>query len=123
MLDYFAASGGFIGGGIRAMGVLGEKPFVVKLDLNEWLRFEKPGKYTLSVRSQRVSDEVKTTPPAPSDRARGIEHRRIRNPASRSRMGGGRARRRAADSRFEDDPTWIAGRVAGCSGSWVLTSP
>ena len=65
MLDYFAASGGFIGGGIRAMGVLGEKPFVVKLDLNEWLRFEKPGKYTLSVRSQRVSDEVKTTPPAP----------------------------------------------------------
>ena len=43
MLDYFAASGGFIGGGIRAMGVLGEKPFVVKLDLNEWLRFEKPG--------------------------------------------------------------------------------
>ena len=66
MLDYFAASGGFIGGGIRTMGVLGEKPFVVKLDLNEWLRFDKPGKYTLSVRSQRVSDEAKTTPPAQS---------------------------------------------------------
>ncbi len=48
------------------MGVLGEKPFLVKLDLNEWLRFEKPGKYTLSVRSQRVSEEANATPPVPS---------------------------------------------------------
>jgi hypothetical protein len=33
--DYFA-SGGFIGGGIRGIGVLGDKPFLVRLDLNEW---------------------------------------------------------------------------------------
>ena len=45
-------------------------------------------------------------------RARGIEHRRIRNPAPQSRMGGGRARRRAADSRFEGDPTMD--RRQGC---------
>ncbi len=63
LLDYFASSGGFIGGGIRAIGVLGDKPFTVKLDLNAWFRFEKAGSYTLSVRSRRVSDEVKTNPP------------------------------------------------------------
>jgi hypothetical protein len=66
LLDYFAASGGSIGGGIRAMGVLGAKPFVITLDLNERFRFEKPGTYTLSVRSRRVSDDLKTDPPMPS---------------------------------------------------------
>ena len=65
LLDYFALGGGSLGG-IRGIGVLGDKPFTVKLDLNEWLRFEKPGKYTLSVRSQRVSEEAKTTTPAQS---------------------------------------------------------
>ena len=48
------------------IGVLGEKPFVVKLDLNEWFRFEKPGIYTLSVRSRRVSDDAKATATMPS---------------------------------------------------------
>src|SRR5262245_42800843 len=36
MLDYFGSIGGYIGGGLRGMGVLGEKPFTVKLELNEW---------------------------------------------------------------------------------------
>jgi hypothetical protein len=62
MLDYFASAGGTIGGGIRGMGTLGEKPFIVKLDLNDWFRFEEPGTYTLSARSQRVTDEAGTTP-------------------------------------------------------------
>jgi hypothetical protein len=43
LLDYFADGGPSIGGGLRAMGLLGEKPFTVKLHLNEWLRFVRPG--------------------------------------------------------------------------------
>jgi hypothetical protein len=60
MLDYFGSIGGYIGGGIRGMGVLGEKPFTVKLELNEWFRFDKPGMYTLTVKSRRVTDESVT---------------------------------------------------------------
>jgi hypothetical protein len=58
MLDYFASVGSSIGGGIRGMGVLGEKPFKVALDLNERFRFDKPGTYTMRVRSRRVTDEM-----------------------------------------------------------------
>jgi hypothetical protein len=57
MLDYFAASGGGVGGGLRSVGVLGEKPFTVKLELNEWFRFDTPGRYTISLKSRRVRDE------------------------------------------------------------------
>jgi len=57
LLDYLASFGDFLGGGIRGMGVLGDKPFVVKLQLNEWFRFDEPGIYALSVRSGRVIDE------------------------------------------------------------------
>jgi hypothetical protein len=63
MLDYFASSGGAIGGGIRGIGVLGAKPFTVKLELNDWFRFDKPGTYTLRVRSRRVTDDA-ASPPA-----------------------------------------------------------
>lgn len=57
MADYFAGNRGSIGG-IRNMGVLGETPFVVKLDLNEWVRFERSGTFQLVVRTQRVTDEA-----------------------------------------------------------------
>ncbi len=60
MLDYFGSIGGYIGGGIRGIGVLGEKPFTVKLELNEWFRFDKPGTYRLAVKSRRVTDESVT---------------------------------------------------------------
>ncbi len=60
MLDYFGSIGGYIGGGIRGMGVLGDQPFTVKLELNEWFRFDKPGRYTLAVKSRRVTDESVT---------------------------------------------------------------
>jgi hypothetical protein len=60
MLDYFASIDGYLGGGIRGIGVLGEKPFTVRLELNEWFRFDKPGAYTLSVRSRRITDESVT---------------------------------------------------------------
>jgi hypothetical protein len=60
MLDYFASIGGYVGGGIRGTGVLGEQLFTIRLDLNEWFRFDKPGAYTLSVKSRRVTDESVT---------------------------------------------------------------
>ena len=60
MLDYFGSIGGTIGGGIRGIGVLGEKPYTVKLELNDWFRFDKPGTYTLAVKSRRVTDESVT---------------------------------------------------------------
>jgi hypothetical protein len=62
MLDYFGSSSGDFGG-IRGIGVLGEKPFMVKLELNELFRFDTPGNYTLAVTSQRVTDES-VRPPA-----------------------------------------------------------
>jgi hypothetical protein len=58
MLDYFASLGGSIGGGLRTMGVLGEKPFTVRLELNAWFRFDEPGTYHLSVDSRRVTVEA-----------------------------------------------------------------
>lgn len=60
MIDYFGSSAGHIGGGIRGIGVLGEKPFTVTLELNEWFRFDEPGTYTLAVKSRRVTDESVT---------------------------------------------------------------
>ena len=61
MLDYFGSTGaGIIGGGIRGIGVLGEKRFTVNVDVNEWFRFDKPGRYTLAVKSSRVTDESVT---------------------------------------------------------------
>ena len=61
MLDYFAAAGAFMGGGMRSMATLGDKPFTLKLELNEWFRFDTPGAFTLSVRSNRVNDEAQST--------------------------------------------------------------
>ena len=61
LLDYFAAYDGYIGGGPRSIGVLGDKPYNVRLDLNEWFRFDTPGTFTLSVRSSRVTDEPEST--------------------------------------------------------------
>lgn len=62
LLDYFGASGGSIGGGIRGMGVLGEEPFTVKLELNDWFRFDRAGTYTLAIKTRRVTDESVTPP-------------------------------------------------------------
>jgi hypothetical protein len=62
MLDYFASYGAFMGGGLRGIGVLGSEPYAVRLDLNDWFRFDSPGTFTLSVRSTRVTDEAQRTP-------------------------------------------------------------
>ncbi|HEV3216373.1 MAG TPA: hypothetical protein VGZ27_11660 [Vicinamibacterales bacterium] len=55
MLDYFAASRGFVGGGASTNLPI-DKPVIVRLALNEWFRFERPGTYTVSLRSSRVTD-------------------------------------------------------------------
>jgi hypothetical protein len=61
MLDYFGAAAAFIGGGLSSDQTLGGKPFTVRLELNEWFRFDTPGAFTLSVRSNRVRDEAQST--------------------------------------------------------------
>jgi hypothetical protein len=56
LYDYYHKSlGGFMGGGLRGIGALTTKPQIVDYDLNEWLRFDKPGAYRLYVISHRLS--------------------------------------------------------------------
>lgn len=66
LLDYFAAQAGFIGGGLRGMGTLGGEPYVIRLELNEWFRFDGPGTYQISIRSSRVTDETRRKPGSPA---------------------------------------------------------
>jgi hypothetical protein len=56
LLDYFAQAA-FIGGGLRSRHALGGQPVRIRLELNEWVRFDRPGRYRVSVRSSRVTDE------------------------------------------------------------------
>jgi hypothetical protein len=58
MLDYFASRVGSIGGGLRGTGILGDRPFIVRLELNDWFRFDRTGTFQLSVRSRRVTDNA-----------------------------------------------------------------
>lgn len=46
-----------MGGGLRGMPELSDKPEVVAAELNEWIRFDKPGHYRLYVVSGRVSSK------------------------------------------------------------------
>ncbi|MCI0485545.1 MAG: hypothetical protein L0229_02990 [Blastocatellia bacterium] len=55
LYDYFHGPlGGFGGGGLHSYSVLKEKPFVMTQELNEWWRFDRPGKYRLYVTSGRA---------------------------------------------------------------------
>jgi len=55
LYDYFHAEyGGFVGGGLRSIPDLTDKPYIIVADLNEWMRFDKPGQYRLYVVSSRV---------------------------------------------------------------------
>jgi hypothetical protein len=44
------------GGGLTGYTGLSTTPFKLEIDLNEWVRFEQPGVYTIQVSSGRVSD-------------------------------------------------------------------
>ncbi|MCM3871301.1 MAG: hypothetical protein ND895_11505 [Pyrinomonadaceae bacterium] len=64
LYDYFnSAMFGFMGGGLRGIGELSDKPQVMTSELNEWIRFDRPGHYRLYVVSGRVG-----TKRAPDDR-------------------------------------------------------
>jgi hypothetical protein len=54
MYDHFHSSFGLIGGGGGGALTLEEKPRLITYHLNEWFRFDRPGKYRLYVASPRV---------------------------------------------------------------------
>lgn len=59
LYDYFNSGlFGFMGGGLRGMPELSDKPEVITADLNEWIRFDKPGHYRLYVESGRVGKKL-----------------------------------------------------------------
>lgn len=51
--EYFA-TGSFMGGGLRGIQELSDKPYTMHLNMNEWVRFDSPGDYTVVVHSTRV---------------------------------------------------------------------
>ncbi|HEY9430064.1 MAG TPA: hypothetical protein VI260_01110 [Blastocatellia bacterium] len=51
LIDYPPAGAG---GGIRSIPTLSEKPHKMTFDLNEWFRFDQPGKFRLYVTAPRV---------------------------------------------------------------------
>src|SRR4051794_4561556 len=55
-LETYFAYGGFIGGGATTFKFLSQEPTIISLDLNEWVRFDQPGKYSLRVVSNRVGE-------------------------------------------------------------------
>ncbi len=54
MEDYFSIRLAFTGGGLRGFPTLKEKPELINYEINEWLRFDKPGKFSLYVHSGRL---------------------------------------------------------------------
>lgn len=56
LLVYFKSIRVFLGGGLTNFQFLSDTPYVIHLDLNEWVRFDKPGNYRVTVTSRRVSD-------------------------------------------------------------------
>lgn len=53
--SYFHAFAGSIGGGLTSTEDLSTTPAKIELQLNEWVQFSAPGKYTVTVQSFRVS--------------------------------------------------------------------
>jgi hypothetical protein len=54
-VDPLANRMGGIGGGLTGFKFLDAQPWTIKLNLNEWVRFTKPGEYSLNIDSNRVS--------------------------------------------------------------------
>jgi hypothetical protein len=52
---YLGSSSVYMGGGLTGFAPLSAMPTVVNLNLNEWVRFDQPGTYTIVVVSHRVS--------------------------------------------------------------------
>ena len=66
---YFGSQVGFVGGGLSTLGILAPTPTEIHLNLNEWIRFDQPGNYTVTVRTHRVADtlDANRTMSHPSD--------------------------------------------------------
>lgn len=52
---YFRSYQLFFGGGLRSFDWLSDRPEIVHLELNEWVRFKTPGRYRIRITSLRVS--------------------------------------------------------------------
>jgi hypothetical protein len=63
-LAEFYATNGVIGGGLSSWHALDGKPFTLRVDLNDWIRFRRPGQFTLVVTSRRL--ERYSRRPAPT---------------------------------------------------------
>ena len=53
---YFSSALLHMAGGLTNFKFLSDSPYIVRLDLNEWVRFDAPGHYRVVVASRRVSD-------------------------------------------------------------------
>ena len=62
ILVYFESGTLFMSGGLTNFRFLSDSPYVIHLDLNEWVRIDKPGNYRVTVTSRRVSDRVGKQP-------------------------------------------------------------
>lgn len=60
--SYFNSGMIFMGGGLTNFSFLKQKPWNIQLNLNEWVRFTKPGEYKLKVFSERVQAIDATSP-------------------------------------------------------------
>lgn len=58
LAGYFA-TGNYIGGGLSSIAVLSSKPIVIPFNLNEWIRFDQPGVYRVTVTSRRFTEPAK----------------------------------------------------------------
>jgi len=52
---YFRSGGSFMGGGIGSSAPLSVQPIALPLDLNEWVRFDQPGTYRVTIHSNRAT--------------------------------------------------------------------
>jgi hypothetical protein len=60
LIDYFGSGViGGIAGGIRGYVALNTEPYRIDVALNDWFRFDRPGKYRLFLKSHRLSRERK----------------------------------------------------------------
>jgi len=60
--DYFASIGGFGGSYSPSDHLLGEKAVTVSLDLNDWIRFERPGRYRVYIATRRLQRSLVSLP-------------------------------------------------------------
>jgi hypothetical protein len=55
---YFNSIAFFMGGGLSGFDFLTLTPKIIRVNLNEWITFERPGTYRISVISHRVGDSI-----------------------------------------------------------------